>query len=246
MEKKEKFSSVEEMIKNIEERSRLRSIWEKIWDYIIISIIGTLVDILHPRYNWYRLGRLYQRITIGWDDSDLWSLDYTIAKEFLPKLDTLITDINGSFIEELKWAFCYSIGTPSTEESIDDWYKVLKIYEAFGKEFLNLRTNFIYEFSGFVFPRLSLFVKNYENDKYCGIPGDIAKDDTDESYKEAAKLWGVYLNKMLISFTAITYYDSHAEDYGLGRKSFIKSLRNKPHIKEGFELFGKYFSGLWT
>jgi len=30
--------------------------------------------------------RFYQRITRGWDDSDTWSLDHTIAKYILPRL----------------------------------------------------------------------------------------------------------------------------------------------------------------
>lgn len=33
-----------------------------------------------------RIKFLWQRLTRGWDDSDLWSLDYTIAKFALPRL----------------------------------------------------------------------------------------------------------------------------------------------------------------
>jgi hypothetical protein len=37
--------------------------------------------------NWKRSARyFYQRVTRGWDDSDLWSLDHTMAKFILPRL----------------------------------------------------------------------------------------------------------------------------------------------------------------
>ena len=47
-----------------------------------------------------KLKFLYQRIVRGWDDSETWSLDYTIAKFTLPRLKRF-KELNGSYPHQL-------------------------------------------------------------------------------------------------------------------------------------------------
>ena len=79
-------SSVKEMFDNIRERLKNRPWYQKIWDFIYYKIIIKVWEIINPVYNWRRSRFLWQRITRGFDDSETWSLDDTIAKFILPRL----------------------------------------------------------------------------------------------------------------------------------------------------------------
>jgi hypothetical protein len=73
-----------------------------------------VIDLFYPKT--YRF--LWQKITRGWDDSDTWSLDYTLAKWILPRLKrfkqlsfgcpTNFTEKQwDEMIDEMIWAFDY-------------------------------------------------------------------------------------------------------------------------------------------
>lgn len=48
---------------------------------------------------------LQQRLTRGWDDSETWSLDYSLAKLILPRLKRFrqITIATPGYLEEAEW-----------------------------------------------------------------------------------------------------------------------------------------------
>ena len=58
---------------------------DKLWD-ISPRWLCILYTNLRPTVLKCRLKRLYQRLTRGWDDSDTWSLDYTLYQWLLPIL----------------------------------------------------------------------------------------------------------------------------------------------------------------
>jgi hypothetical protein len=64
---------------------------------------------LRRNMDWYTIKRrlrfLYQRWTRGWDDSDTWALDTTIAKFALPRLKRFVELNNGTPIgmTEAQW-----------------------------------------------------------------------------------------------------------------------------------------------
>lgn len=45
---------------------------------------------------------LWQRVTQGWDDSDTWNLDYTVAKFMLPRLRRFI-ELNCGYPPSITW-----------------------------------------------------------------------------------------------------------------------------------------------
>lgn len=71
---------------------------------IVLNLILFLIVLLIVRtssiyWSWSNISgslkRIYQNITRGWNDSDCWSLDYTIAKFSLPRLKRLKKMVHG-------------------------------------------------------------------------------------------------------------------------------------------------------
>lgn len=104
-----------------------------------------------------KLTRLFQRITRGWDDSDTWSLDYTIAKFALPRLKRFQELNNGwpdkdfmtfekwnEAIDKMIWSFeqiCNNFdGLDMWDDTIskEDNYKKIKEFDDKVQEGLNL------------------------------------------------------------------------------------------------------------
>lgn len=67
---------------------------DKLWD-ISPRWLCILYTNLRPTVLKCRLKRLYQRLTRGWDDSDTWSLDYTLYQWLLPRLKRFYELNNG-------------------------------------------------------------------------------------------------------------------------------------------------------
>lgn len=101
---------------------------------------------------------LYQRLTRGWDDSETWSLDYSVAKFMLPRLirfkeitNSSVTptnlpqeewnDILDSIIYSLEYAVCqFDIKTPE-QLKIKQSFDMEKVNDGFcklGEHFLDL------------------------------------------------------------------------------------------------------------
>ena len=92
-----------------------------------------------------RIKFCYQRLTRGFDDRDLWSLDVTIAKFVLPRL-RVFKDIHKGYPGELdsnKWDSTITTMIEAFEEIVsDDYYS-----------FLNYKTK--------IEPGLKLFAKYF-------------------------------------------------------------------------------------
>jgi hypothetical protein len=95
--------------------------------------------------------RWWQRRTRGWDDSDTWSLDYTIAKFALPRLirfKELNNGYPGDFATPEAWdeaidKMIYSLQAcikhnEGNDIDIADWPRVKEGLELFGKHFMAL------------------------------------------------------------------------------------------------------------
>lgn len=107
------------------------------------------------RLSWFGMKRSlrywWQRRTRGWDDSDTWSLDGTIAKFALPRLKRF-RELNNGFpggddMTMEKWNaqlddMIYALGicVREMDDIVDDadWDRVEKGLEAFGKNFRHL------------------------------------------------------------------------------------------------------------
>lgn len=92
-----------------------------------------------------------QRNTRGWDDSETWNLDYTIAKFILPRLKRFKLLANGY---------------PAEFDNIDEWYEIIdKMIEAFecilSDDYYDLR--YTEEFEAKINEGLDLFRKYYRN-----------------------------------------------------------------------------------
>ena len=92
----------------------------------------------------------YQRRTRGWDDSDTWSLDHTIAKFVLPRLKLfrkidfgypagLTSEEWNWILDEMIWAMEFNASGEKWESlNEDDYNRAQRGYELFGKYFLDL------------------------------------------------------------------------------------------------------------
>lgn len=93
---------------------------------------------------------LYQRLTRGWDNSELWSLDYSLAKLILPRLKEFVKYSHGcpQDQEEKDWQhilneMVYAMQFMASKErwACDDkkiWERVNAGLELFGKHFGSL------------------------------------------------------------------------------------------------------------
>ena len=92
----------------------------------------------------------WQRVTRGWDDSDTWSLDYTIAEFALPRLRRFKeinvcypSDLDPESWDEILDDMIYAMEVTSSELSFDldggvDWKRVQKGHMLFGQYFRDL------------------------------------------------------------------------------------------------------------
>ena len=96
-----------------------------------------------------RLKRFWQRVTRGWDDSDLWSLDMTIAKFALPRLARFRQIDHGypvgmtaeqwdESLADMEYALRSSITDDKWFDDDIDWDRVSRGLESFGKNFRHL------------------------------------------------------------------------------------------------------------
>jgi len=92
---------------------------------------------------------LWQRITRGWDDSDTWELDFTIAKFVLPRLKRF-KELNLLYPPETteeQWdkdlddiIFAMEVEVYGNENKLgpEGWDRVHKGFQLFGKHFRGL------------------------------------------------------------------------------------------------------------
>jgi len=94
----------------------------------------------------------WQRRTRGWDDSDTWGLDGTIAEFVLPRLRRFKELNNGFPGHDLTWEswnaalddmiyamdICDQEKTSSQDDDTVDWERVQRGLELFGKHFRDL------------------------------------------------------------------------------------------------------------
>lgn len=103
----------------------------------------------------------FQRLTRGWDNRDVWSLDATISKFVLPRLELLkkvkhgvpceFVDENGivnekewnRIFDEMIWAHWFIVNQDNlpyyrVNDTKGEWERCRKGLEYFGKYYLNL------------------------------------------------------------------------------------------------------------
>ncbi len=97
-----------------------------------------------------RIKHFWQRKTRGWDDSDLWHLDHTLAKWLAPRLERF-RDVTISrpvdmplsewedILDEMVWTFKF-LGSEDRWSCFDDeeWERVDKGLDLFGKYYRDL------------------------------------------------------------------------------------------------------------
>jgi hypothetical protein len=220
------FHSVDEMIKFFEQKKANRTKLQVVLDWLYYSIWCKINDIFNPRYNYNRLRRLIQRIYRGWDDSDLWSLDYTIAKKFKPYFACQekyypIIDALDYCIDDAKF-INYSQDT-YREEFEKAELMCEKGIQKFCELFFTLDNEFVHDFVCFVLPRLVEFKKTKS-----GCPAKFVIDDN-EPFEVSVKRWDDELDLMIYAFellrdlgTSIEKFDTRV---GIGVKSFFDNFR---------------------
>lgn len=191
----------------------------------------------------YKLERFFQRIFRGWDDSDLWSIDYAFSKWFLEQYNQ-----NIKFKNEFLKLFPIFLLIKS-DDSLDctnfENYKILR--EEREKEIDNGINELIkkykvlneYGIVDWFLPRLKRFKKIaigypttislYRRYYNLNLNEQEEKDLTERSFKQ----WKQIIDKIILSLELLKmpfyYFDE-------------TSLRD---IKKGLQYFRKYFRALW-
>lgn len=96
------------------------------------EIFGYNIDRLFRRLK-ISLKHWWQRRTRGWDDSDLWSLDYTLAKWIIPRLERFKEVRNGiPLIEGFEFAFEENATEEDFNKAEKEWVRIInKMIRAF-------------------------------------------------------------------------------------------------------------------
>jgi hypothetical protein len=161
------------------------------------------------------LRRIWQNLTKGWNDSDLWSLDHTVAVYMLPRLKRFKEILHGHP------NFYTDPANPTEEENFEDGMKKWK----------EIIDKMIYAFEGVAFR-----IDNLEIKDAGGILEFVKLDETTE------------LGKKHIGCSTLEYIGTeeqkklHAQYMQEYREEYDKENQK---IKEGLELFSKYFQNLW-
>lgn len=103
-------------------------------------------------YSWRTIKRMikfwWQRRTRGWDDSEIWNLDYTIAKFVLPRLKRF-RKVNGCYppdetpkswdkkLDKMIYAFHIYSEYNVNYDNVN-WKEVIEGLKLFGKHFFHL------------------------------------------------------------------------------------------------------------
>jgi hypothetical protein len=253
------YSSVQEMMDEMEKELQARSTIKKIWDFIYWRIIKNMIlDALNPRYNCNRIKRLFFRIKHGWDSKELWDLDRKIVEKFQKNLVDMCLHEYASpgrkeVIDKILWSMNFLIDdkidiAAGRDKIIADNQKMLEGFELFGKEFLTFDPDFIIRFSDYVHPRL-VELKKVKQGVPPGVPG--VEVDTEESFKGACDLWDIYMDKMIYAFGKIIEHSvvwrmhSNPNLISMGIEKDMEMYKQDTKIQEGLDLFGVYFTGLW-
>jgi hypothetical protein len=171
------------------------------------------------------LKRIWQNLTKGWNDSDLWSLDHTIAEFMIPRLKRLQEIVHGHP--------CFDVDpcNPTEEEQHADGMKKWK--EIIGK--------MIYAFEGVAFRldaieikdaggKLKFITKEPTPNPLSTILRSDPSDKEDYKYSTLEYV-GTEEQKKL--------HEQYIEEY---RKACDEENKK---IQEGIELFAKYYQNLW-
>lgn len=235
------------------------SLVKEIWDWFDIYILDTLINIFSPRRNLRRLKWLGQQIYRGWDDRELWSIDYSFAKYILLKLRLI--NIGKLYYGLYKGYFSKSITTfeyiiaedkdydvkKYTAESYEDYCLKTEriINEGINEFFTNILLfgEFQEEIANWFLPRLKEF-KKVVHGSPMSIPLYrkvylINGGDTKFSSDHCMKVWMRIIDKMIKAFIIMS------ED-----KLYFPYLSNINIIKErdrnkGLAYVKKYFRNLW-
>ena len=224
------FTSVEEMIKDFEIKKANRTKFEIIKDYLYYDIYYPLENIFHPRWNYNRAKRSFQRFHRGWDDSDLWSLDVTIAKKFKDYFlwscnssHYVIVDCLNYVIDDTKFIDYEKKDYKTEFEKAELIYN--KGINKFKEIFFTLDNAFVKDFVEFCIPRLIVF-----RSKVRAVPASFVIDDSDESFNIGLVKWKNELDLIIYSMelirdmgTSIQKYDNKVQ---LGIDSFFNNFRN--------------------
>jgi len=189
-----------------------------------------------------RIERLFQRIFRGWDDSDLWSIDYSFSKWFL-KLYNKDFKFRFIFVESFK-AFNLVLNESYLDYiGIDDYKRLLEEREKeIDKGINELVTNYFlwqeYGIVDWLLPRLKRF-REMTNGYPTIIPismryKDLKLDDKKEQEltEMGFKQWKQILDKMILALELLNeefYYCDPVK------------LRN---VRKGLQYFRKYFRAL--
>jgi hypothetical protein len=98
-----------------------------------------------------RARHLYQRLTRGWDDSALWSLDYTLARLILPRFRAFVDSHAGypsnmteeewdSTLREILWALEWYASDERWSDGFDKEERAERGMRLFGEHFGSMWT----------------------------------------------------------------------------------------------------------
>lgn len=107
-----RFTSVDEMMADLNESWKNRKFLEKVVDFLNFNIWNKINFLFRKSTYVY----FFQRRFRGWDDSDTWSLDYVIAKFIVPRLKRF---------KELKTGWPNNIVGESDKDCEEQWNQIL-------------------------------------------------------------------------------------------------------------------------
>jgi hypothetical protein len=87
--------SFDELMEERDRQRAARSRTQKAGDWLASGLYRLWDYHLHPRAIWAKIHRFGQRRVRGFDDSDLWSLDYTVLQFMIPRLRRFQATVHG-------------------------------------------------------------------------------------------------------------------------------------------------------
>lgn len=158
------------------------------------------------------LKRIWQNLTRGWNDSDLWSFDHTISMFILPRMRRFKEIVHGHP--------CFVTDSLEEEKYDDDMKKWLEIID-----------KMIYAFEGVAFRLDDIEIKD--------AGGKLEFKDIEKKDDPENEFVGCSTLEYVSTPEQKELHDQYIKDY---RKECDIELVK---IKEGLELFTKYFLNLW-
>jgi hypothetical protein len=170
-----RFGSVKEMMDDMKARHDAMPWYAKLWFNIEVYIWCPIWNIISHRRNWNRLVWFWQRRTRGWDDTELWSLDHTIAKFMVPRLKRLKEVKMGYPANELP---SYNEEYDTNPQNYED-----EVYEEYEKQLLKEWDEIIDK----MINAFELVLNDYGSERCCHL---LDNENDWDKYKEELEKYG--------------------------------------------------------